>query len=137
MEDTLVTIEIARLLKKLGFNVPTIMKYNDNDSLKESAKIGRSNKPLNFNAFIELKVISMPTLSLVQKWVREMFNTDVIVMQSFMLPSYNGEDVFYTFTIGKFINGSTSWEYDINIKYESYEEALIGGLLDVLKKNTL
>ena len=117
MEEQLISFETAKLAKEKGFNeIPCHYVY-DEGILKQS-----------YQAFNRLNFELAPTQSLLQKWLRDKHNINVL---------------FNTYHVGEPIKGVSYGCYIIdNIKgrlssnlahYTIYEEALEKGLQEALK----
>ena len=112
MIEQLVEFETAKLAKERGFN-EECWDYYDNGGVSRPNITKVSNK---------MKLISAPTQSLLQKWLREVHNIKLTVM--FRENS---------------ITGTESWDWlikgiDVFYKrFKTYEEALEKGLIEALK----
>lgn len=119
--EQLVGIKVARLLKVLGFDWEVTSCYNDNPDLKEDSKIERKNKiSQNYNAFRQLQVISLPTQSLAQKWLRDKYKINLSVTYSHIMKKH------WCLCVEGF--GEIKFYMDSSFGYNSYEEALEKGL---------
>lgn len=118
MQEELVTLETAKLLKEKGYNEYSVLVIGDNG--KEAVVAFRTNSDLPEGAY------SRPTQSFATKWLREAKHLHVEI--SYMYENY--------------------WIYDILtipnhdlvglsdrpiIHYKSYEEALEAGIQETLK----
>lgn len=63
-QEAYCSFEVAKLLKKKGFDEPTRMLY-DIDILKEGARVD------NWNGITSFDYASAPTLQVAQRWLRE------------------------------------------------------------------
>ena len=118
MTNKLVSLETAKLAKKLGFDEICSYGYNQvTDGL------------INMNNLNSEDILtSAPTQSLLQKWLRETHKIRVFVEQSVQ--------GIFKYTIHK-------WNYDNSVgkwqrishpnSYNTYEEALEAGLQEALK----
>lgn len=105
-----VSPEVAKLLKKVGFDWETFGYYNK----------------LRFfhNAIPHNGETSSPTLEVAQRWLREVKNTHIIVTYN---PTLRGDYVYDVFVpCNKFWLGSP-------ISYDRYEEALEAGIKRALE----
>ena len=102
MKDTLVSYDLALLAKEKGFDEITDViyntQYNKNTLMSNFNNLKNSdgNNPL----------LSAPTLSLLQKWLREKFDIEIFVTKrEFAAECDNG----YYFTVGtsNFIRGKS------------------------------
>ena len=119
MTEDFVTYEQAELLKELGFNQLTIHHY-DVETHEFSPKFSHYYTICYDNWNQYNNTISAPTLSQVQKWLREVKEIYLFVTM---------EDLRYYWYIGK--------EFQID-NSKSYEEALSAGIdraLEIIKNN--
>lgn len=117
-EEDYVSLEMAKLLKDKGFNVPCLYQYTDKGT------VWRCFDPENFNA--SETCYSCPTLYEVQKWLR-----DTICIHIEIGYMYGNYWIYDLLTIPTHdLIGLTDRD---NVKYESYEEALSAGILEVLE----
>lgn len=117
-EEDYVSLEMAKLLKGKGFDVPCCSQYTDKGT------VWRYFNPENFNAYEAC--YSCPTLYEVQKWIRETMFIHIEI--EYMYGDYWLYDLL-TIPTHDLIGLS-----DRNIvKYESYEEALSSGILEALE----
>ena len=116
MEDY-VTFEQAQRLKELGFDWKCFSYY------LYSNEVSLGETPKEYNYIVGNDHISAPTLALVQKWLRETKETEVIVIRL--------DDNVYSYTIyGGIVNVTTERTFD------TYEKALSKGIdrtLELLK----
>ena len=129
MKEQLISLETAKLAKEKGFNIEVktyfdIKKFGD----KPCEFYGRLNAN-DYNSWddklkknINAGYISAPTQSLLQKWLREVYNIHIAVLPK-ILPS--NEIKYYCFK-GKI-------KKDFKDLYNTYEEALEKGLQEALK----
>lgn len=118
MEEQLVSLEVARLLKEKGFCEGSTYFYSNLNSTQELVN--------NHGSFyingMELDYIEAPTQSLVQKWLREAHK--VMVLVDF---DATEDKCFW----------SNIYVSDLVVKqtknHAKYEDALEEGLLEVLK----
>lgn len=104
MQEQLISFETAKLAQEKGFDVLTDFEYIDNGQLVERRHCYQN------------RLCSAPTLSLLQKWLRDKHKCHIIL-------SSLDED---------------SWKYHIpNIgghnNFSTYEKALEAGLINALK----
>ena len=118
MEDQLISFELAKLAKEKGFDESCnfIFEYNKEKYL---GFIQRKNSTYDY-------VITRPTQSLLQRWLREKQEIDVIVFIYFI-----GNNRKYFPEIYK----DNKFQYlDSDLKLvDSYEDALEAGLFEALK----
>ena len=133
MEEQLISFETAKLAKKKGFNEPTIeylcmsedsdIPYQIDDDFGE-CKWNEDNfttRDLKVDWEVD-DVFAVPTQSLLQKWLREVYNIHIAILPK-ILPS--NEIKYYCFK-GKI-------KKDFKDLYNTYEEALEKSLQEALK----
>lgn len=141
IEEDKVSFETAILLKEIQFNIPVNSFYDLYDN-PNNTKLSHSSKD-NWNNY---KSLSAPTQSLAQKWLREVYNTRVIID----FETIDDAETAYTYQIcydlpegkGRKKNDCDFYEriYSFNQGggwYKTYEEALELGLKEaclILKK---
>lgn len=138
MENQFVTYEIALKLKELGFDEPCFFAF---DNCKFRCKDLRTNEQefegVNYNSST---YISQPLWQQVIDWLREKHNVDIFPTLTTTIPDYKGGDILYTYSIcTKFDDGTPCWTYDIDIVFDTYEEAreqaIIKAIEMLCKKN--
>lgn len=125
MEDQLITFKTAKLAKEKGFNGSCLCSYNEVQGLEhcinytgelyftqEYIDIAKENGKISYLA---------PTQSLLQKWLREKHNMDVLIIKS----KHECYDVF--------VWGETRELFFPEDYAKTYEEALEKGLQEALK----
>ncbi len=118
MEDQLITFETAKLAKDKGFDV-------DCNSYHESSEVMyRKGGKDNWNQYYEMW--SAPTQSLLQKWLREMYNIHVTTISN-----RNTKWNYGIYDISKKSYGCIEDNYEYKV-YKTYEEALEAGLYEGL-----
>jgi len=134
MQENLITFETAKLAKEKGFNIPTLQYYTPKGYCTESAdymteryvKSNWNNGQGSYPTLSKDVSSSAPTQSLLQKWLREVHNTHLMVE-----PYYNGEKLLvYGFDL---ITERAEEETIIEKGFKTYEEALEIGLQEALK----
>ena len=140
MEDEIVSLETAMLLKEKGFNEPCPYYYEGDELYKlayyhgDGAGFVRNNSPINDMMYCEEMQCTAPTQSLAQKWLREIhhitFNAN---------PNYNNGEIVYVVTI-KDISNKNYIDFNVMmntsnkaIMLSTYEEAIEEGLKYCLK----
>lgn len=129
MREQVVTFETAKLASQKGFHHMKPNIYGDNLHYHRDDPEGQASA---MNGNIVRGTYLAPTLSLLQKWIRELHNINICLQ-----PIYGGNKVnnkqigwlCYTPHEDEDINGIPS----ISISEYSYEEALERGLQEVLK----
>lgn len=117
MRDELVTFETAKLAKEKGFNEPTYDYYFKEGDLCETST----------KTFIEgtntMEVSLAPTQSLLQRWLREVHNINIIIALSYTTKRYGYKLIPTDYKLGT----------DIIPFSDTYEQALEQGLIEALK----
>lgn len=121
MEDILVSLETARLLRERGFCEGSTHFYSNLNSKQELI----DNKGAYYINGMELDYIEAPTQSLAQKWIREKMNIHIEIYAivagwGWILTKCEG-------------NGSTIKNMEDFNFLDTYEEALEEGLKEALK----
>ncbi len=133
MEDQLITFETAKLAKEKGFNeLVTHFFYNDTKFHTPSTYLEKSDSSLKLDFFEDLMsnfnksndYISAPTQSLLQKWLREVYNIEIEI-NCFTEQPMNNEIWEKAYQV--FVNWEAKHPY-----YNKYEEALEKGLIEGL-----
>lgn len=118
MQEELVTLETAKLLKEKGYNEYSVLVIGDNG--KEAVVAFRTNSDLPERAY------SRPTQSFATKWLRESKNLHIEI--SYMYGDYWIYDIL---TIPRHdLVGLSDRPLE---HYKSYEEALEAGIQEALK----
>ena len=125
MEEELISFETAKLAKEKGFDWDILHTYRDGKLDYEDYYRGTIDE-LYFNAngrnITKFKeIISAPTQSLLQKWLREVHGIDVLVDKGVLCDKYSYE-IYHK-------NDMLDSEY----VFKTYEEALEIGLYKSLK----
>jgi hypothetical protein len=118
MEEQLISFKTAKLAKEKGFNIPTNAVYVDNGTLS----FARTNNEIDYN-WNERGGYSAPNQSLLQKWLREKCNINVISYPSVCI---NQKYIYLLISNLELLEAG-------NEKYNTYEEALEIGLREALK----
>ena len=143
MEDQLITFETAELAKVNGFDelTPNLYVVDTDVRTAKANNNGRTNS--NYIERKDYKVYSRPTQSLLQKWLRETHNIDVVIT-----PERYTDGVNYLVQAQKwdlttdhasnpnFVIKGSYWFND-NGEYPTYETALEKGLIEALKLNKI
>jgi hypothetical protein len=108
MKEQLISFETAKLAKEKGF---------DNDSANYYVTSGRLNVVNGEDMF------DAPTQSLLQKWLREKHDINVVASATVNMWFYNSEYI----STGKLIVSTSEQSYD------TYEDAIEKGLQEALK----
>lgn len=151
MTDELITFETAKLAKEKGFNIPlkkgfdskgNIILFGKKKDYYITSDIYYSNDSLpreeNTTHFPKIFLCTAPTQSLLQRWLREIHQIDVVIS-----PERYSNGVNYCVQAQKFdlnegcitqnfiVEGS--YWFNDNHEYPTYEEALEKGLQEGLK----
>ena len=140
MEDEIVSLETAMLLKEKGFNEPCSHYYEDNDLYKlgyyhgEGTGFVRNNSPIDGRFLCEKMQCTAPTQSLAQKWLRETYHITFNAN-----PHSNDGKIIYVVTI-KVISSNKYIDFNVMmdtsnkaIMFKTYEDAIEAGLKYCLK----
>jgi hypothetical protein len=138
MEEQKVNIEVAKLAKEKGFNIPTISYYTPEGYCTESEgyqteRLEESNwndGQGSYPTSPEEVDCSAPTQSLLQKWLREVHKS-VITIRVYN----NGEEwdeTEYRVSVSEFKHFTTHDSF-VKSNFSTYEEALEVGLQEALK----
>ena len=150
MEDTLITFETAKLAKQKGFKemcFAAFHKNNRNDGYFESGIISQSEyfrfpKMSNGDKIAVLQkdyihTILRPTQSLLQKWIREVHNIEILINrippEAVLASKNNGKNILnnYSYYVWS-LNNNPRIANKGSFK-NTYEEALEIGLQEALK----
>lgn len=125
MEDQLISFETAKLAKEKGFDLPTRYgMHNLKDRRDCFSGLGNYDS-LNYNSHNHL--YSLPTQSLLQKWLRDIHNIHVAIVGGCFELS---EGLFWEIQVGIIGADSNDYEGDADC---TYEQALEKGLQEALK----
>ena len=114
-----VSLEVAKLLKKAGFDWDTYSAYN-----KDGMFTDKNRSILTWNDFANY--YSAPTLDVVQRWLREIKNSHIEISPSSDMSAY-----IYIYNI--LLPGDKFW-LGSPISYITYEEAQEAGIKKALEK---
>ncbi len=122
MENQKISKETAILCKEKGFDIPVY------DHFDLEGDIQKAEKRLNWNDrfLFVAEIMSCPTQSLVQRWLRE--TKKVIVIVRYI---YEYDDTPYSYFI--YNEGNSDYVNNWTDDYKTYEEALEAGLQEALK----
>ena len=123
MKEQLVSFETAKLAKEKGFDWRVTHRYQGEDLI--SGALYNSNDKEE-QALWNVELISVPSQSLLQKWLRDEHNIDVWA-QPFVMNN-NLPDESYSYFLFK----DGSWIKD-GVDYLDFEDALESGLYEALK----
>lgn len=126
IEESYVSFDTARMLKKAGFDVPCKTYYEIEDG-EVVRKDGVSKHDYNG---MEDTVCSRPTQALAARWLRDKHKLHVSVS---IVGLFDGlrDLIYWAFSV---MNVNTAlFEYIDGNRYDSYEEALEAGLQKTIK----
>ena len=140
MEDEIVSLETAMLLKEKGFNEPCSYYYEDDELYKLAYYHGDgtgfvcNNSHISDRFLCEEMQCTAPTQSLAQKWLREVhhitFNAN---------PHSDNDEIIYVVTI-KVISIKKHIDFNVMMTtsnkatmFDTYEDAIEAGLKYCLK----
>ncbi len=140
MEDEIVSLETAMLLKEKGFNEPCCHFYENNELHElnyyqgNGAGFVRNNSQINDMMYCEEMQCTAPTQSLAKKWLRETRNITFNAN-----PHSNDGKIIYVVTI-KVISSNKYIDFNVMmdtsnkaIMFDTYEDAIESGLKHCLK----
>jgi hypothetical protein len=138
MQEQLISFKTAVLAKEKGFDLKVDSIYSeysnnstiiDNSHLKEYNKFSKTEYIENKNWNKSNKFTSAPTQSLLQKWLREVYNIHVSSVEGFQ----DGK-IYYEAWVNIFKNKKFEEQhFDLEMYSDKYEEALEIGLQEALK----
>jgi len=132
MEDTLVSIRVAKLAKDKGLSIATTYYYDFSGSVESLNRINKT----NWNKYLD-SIYSAPTQSLLAKWLREKYHLYVTVLPYKIVEFGDEIELCYNYII-------TNLDENLNIclnaedlgtsekNFNSPEEALDEGLYQAL-----
>lgn len=132
MREQLVLLDTAKLAKRKGFNwkvcdafVVRGKRVEEEDSYLYNHNGGLNMNPLKDNRVT--KIISRPSQSLLQKWLRDVHNIHIAIGRiCFDIQ----EGLFWEIQVGKIVADSDDFVEKVDC---NYEEALEKGLYEALK----
>jgi hypothetical protein len=130
MTEKLIELETAKLAKEKSFNWLT-RNYFGQINAEPFETHENSLDDYNSSRWDEKggEWISRPTQSLLQKWLREVYNIDLDIYRNVLTENYRVNEVYVNC---KEINNL--YDYTEEIEYKTYEEALEAGLIVGLKQ---
>jgi hypothetical protein len=130
MTEKLIELETAKLAKEKGFEWLT-RNYFGQINAEPFETHENSLDDYNSSRWDEKggEWISRPTQSLLQKWLREVYNIDLDIYRNVLTENYRVNEVYVDC---KEINNL--YDYTEEIEYKTYEEALEEGLIVGLKQ---
>lgn len=120
MEEQKISIETAKLAKEKGFKIPGKIVY-----VKTGNIISTSIRNSTYNNCKNWEMYLKPTQSLLQKWLREIHNIDIIIWKNSIDGSYRVEDIL--------LNNKELTDLEFEDSFDNYENALEEGLYEALK----
>ena len=131
MDEQLISFETAKLAKEKGFKIPTPVMYKGNEkSYGHNNEWGIDEKRLDGEfPYTNQQWYSIPTQSVLQKWLREVHNIHFEIK-----PIFDVKDNLKPYHISVIKNPSgKDFEYEIVGSLDTYEETLEIGLQEALK----
>ena len=131
MIEQLISFETAKFAKEKGFKIPTEVMYKGNEkSYRHNNEWGIDEKRLDGKfPYTNQQWYSIPTQSVLQKWLREVHNIHFEIK-----PIFDVKDNLKPYHISVIKNPSgKDFEYKIVGSLDTYEEALEIGLQEALK----
>ena len=135
MEEQLISFETAKLAKEKGFN-----EFSNNLYSLMSENLIKDSKNKNSDSddkHREYKFVSVPTQSLLQKWIREVHNIEILINrippEAVLASKNNGKNILnnYSYYVWS-LNNNPRIANKGSFK-NTYEEALEVGLQEALK----
>lgn len=125
MEDQIISWETAKLAKEKGFNIPIRQEKQVYDLTTGIIDIRVvSNQIKNWNDPKYIDIVSAPTQSLLQRWLREVHQIHIFV--------YMDEILWDTFRFNILMDQNMVYNERLKV-FDTYEEALENGLYESLK----
>lgn len=129
MTDQLISYETAVLAKEKGFDIPiqhTVDKRSQLYDIHKDVISINSTTVDNWNKFET--VVSAPTQSLLQRWLREIHSLHIMIV-----PLTGLDNWVYSIHEDSTIDFKKVVEFNYNLSYKTYEEVLEKGLQEALK----
>ena len=127
--EVFVSLEVAKLLKKAGFNWEVNHSYPDRDPLDNSCSGYMEDLPFYHNLNDgKYGGMSVPTLDVAQRWLREVKHLDVIVNRN--LPIYEPQ---YSWDYEYVIITTDGRVEAVDCYFEEYEQAQEAGIKKALE----
>jgi len=123
MKEQLISFETAKLAKEKGFGGKGLTTSNGYFRSENLCNIPCNNK----SDFCAQDECSAPTQSLLQKWLRDTYKLEILVIRPY---NFSGE-VYWSYD--GYNNGVINLLNPDYNEYKSYEEALEKGLFEALK----
>lgn len=127
IEESYVSFDTAKLLKEVGFDVPCNSYYEleDGEAVRKDCI-----RPYDNNGFGDT-ICSRPTQALAARWLREVHDTFVKMER---VGNFDGKEFRFYWSYS-LISVSTACLKSISGgRYDSYEEALEAGIVQVLER---
>lgn len=132
MTDQLISFETAILAKEKGFKEECAYYYNNKTGILKPFMFDDNPKVVSLQDGTNAGLLTItPTQSLLQKWLRELHNMNIVIMTSI---NQSGKfQMSIEEIIKSFGTDMSDSIYCKDIDYDTYEEALEQGLLQALK----
>ena len=142
MEEQLISLETAKLAKEKGFNIPTRNFYADftwkSIEVYSCIEVGYNeftDSMENNHGFGDITLI--PTQSLLQKWIREVHNIEILINrippEAVLASKNNGKNILNNYSYYVWSLNSNPRIANKGSFKNTYEEALEIGLQEALK----
>lgn len=128
MTDQLISFETAKLAKEKGLSILQMFGWITkfyHPRTKSLLALGRTGKCKIYSLYYA------PSQSLLQKWLREEHNLNIVIMTS--INTNNKFEVSIEEIVKQFGTDMTDSVYCKDVEYDTYENALEAGLLEALK----
>lgn len=136
MKDEIISFETSKLIEEKGFKEPCYYYYTNDKKLHEPYLENGSSTDIDFRVDLEdllesyyftKNVYAAPTQSLLQKWLREKYNTIVEIL--IFDKGFLEKDKFcYQWRVYP-----NTEDWFTGLEFKTYEEALEEGLQEALK----
>lgn len=122
MKENIVTFQVAKLAKEKNFKLE-VNYYYEITTISDSDLSLKPCEYQNINFFDS--IFAAPTQSILQKWLREEHNIDIIIWKNGIDGSYRVEDIL--------LNNKELTNLEFEDSFDNYENALEKGLHEALK----
>jgi hypothetical protein len=131
--ESYVSLDIAKLLKKAGFDWEVNHSYPDRDSLDNSCSGYMEDLPFYHNLNDgNYGGMSVPTIEVAQRWLREAKGFEIFVC--FTKHDFgNGNEKAYFYNCYEIPENEDAFEYFEDVYYHTFEEALETGIKKALE----
>ena len=134
MKEQIVSFEVAKLAKEKGFNIPCKSKY----TVMKTKRKFTTNSMLS-RISTKDNVYSVPTQSLLQKWLREKYKMDIYIEALLEKQTknrrYSSVLIYFQGDLRVIIRKNFSKEDDFYLVYEEALEDILEEALKLIDKN--